>query len=502
MNKYQLYRAIRRHRKLAERRNINYEQNKSAKFIVWFMGTFLLLYLIFFAVMLSLIANDSRSTTTVEFIFALAPFILALDFFFRFTAQQTPSQLIKPYVLLPISRHTCIDNFIASSLFTSSNLIWFAMIVPYLIMSVVFSEGIIISLCILLLFWLLILANSQWYSIVRTLINDSLLWWLLPAGVYAVMALPWYVGPKHSIVKLLDTYATIGSAVSEHRIWPYALVLLILALVVAINRHVQYTHVMRELGKTEQTKLKHVSRFTFLERYGEIGQFLQLEIKMIIRNKNPKKAFIAATALVMGFSLVSALTDVYDGSYMVNFLGMYNFLVFGMMNLVHIMCHEGNYIDLLMVQKENILSLLRAKYFFYCGILLLPFLLMLVTVVMGKWSFFMLLSYAVFTAGFQYFCLFQLAVYNKQTVPLNTKFISKGGMESNYFQFAIQMFTLFIPTVLVSALQSLFSPNVAYTIILLIGLAFVATHHLWLRNIYNRMMKKRYTLLEAFQSTR
>src|SRR3712207_2870704 len=140
MNRYQPYKPIRRHRKPAERRNINFEQNKSAKFIVWFMGTFTLLYLIFFAIMLALIANDSRSTTTVEFIFAIAPFILALDFFFRFTSQQTPSQLIKPYILLPISRHTCIDNFIASSLFTSSNFIWFALLVPYIIMSVVFSD--------------------------------------------------------------------------------------------------------------------------------------------------------------------------------------------------------------------------------------------------------------------------------------------------------------------------------------------------------------------------
>lgn len=55
---------------------------------------------------------------------------------------------------------------------------------------------------------------------------------------------------------------------------------------------------------------------------------------------------------------------------------------------------------------------------------------MLPLVIVGKWSILMLVSMASFTAGFQYFVLFQLAVYNKQTVPLNTKFTSKAGMET------------------------------------------------------------------------
>lgn len=136
MTIFEIFKTLRKHRKLAEKRSVSFEQNKAAKYLIWFVAAFVIIYLIFFAVMFALIANDSVTTTSVEFLFGLFPFILTLDFLFRFTAQQTPAQIVKPYVLLPLPRYACIDSFIGSSLFSGGNLIWFAMIAPYLLMSV------------------------------------------------------------------------------------------------------------------------------------------------------------------------------------------------------------------------------------------------------------------------------------------------------------------------------------------------------------------------------
>ena len=139
---------------------------------------------------------------------------------------------------------------------------------------------------------------------------------------------------------------------------------------------------------------------------------------------------------------------------------------------------------------------------FFSIVLLFPFILMLPTVFTGKWSIFMLVSYMFFTAGFQYFILFQMAVYNKQTLPLNTKFISKNGMENNYFQIIAEMAAFILPMMLVSVLQAALGENISYAVMLVIGLAFILTYPIWLRNIYHRMMKKKYELLDGFRSSR
>lgn len=504
MKRLEIIRELRRHRKLAEKRAIDYERNKTAKYVLMFLGGFVIVYLIFFAVIFSLVANESTSETAIELMMGISPYILLVDFLFRFVAQQTPSQIVKPYVLLPIPKSTCIDTFIGTSLFTWGNAIWFAMLIPYAIMSVLFVEGFWPTVGFLLCFYLLILANSQWYSIVRTLINNSLVYWLVPIVVYAIVALPVLLkgGSEKGFENFFDLYAGIGTKISDGSALPYLGALALLVVLVAINRRLQMANVMREISKTEQTKLHSVSQFAYFDRFGEVGQYLKLEIKSILRNKNPRKGFVMATAIVLMFSLIIALTDVYDGQFMTNFWCVYNFVIYGSMQLTRVMCNEGNYIDCLMVRRENILKLLRAKYIFNTAILVLPFVLMLPTVFAGKWSILMLVAYAVFTAGFQYFILFQMAVYNKQTVPLNTKFISKSGMENNYYQVVVQMLAFFLPIVLISVLQLFLSDTVAYLIILLIGIVFVVTQPLWMRNIYNRMMQRKYVLMEGFRSSR
>lgn len=481
---------------------MNFEQNKFAKSFIYITFSIMFIYLVGFAIMLSLIANESKSMTSVELMIGICPYVLVIDFLFRFMVQQTPSQIIKPYVLMPIPRYTCIDIFLSSSLFSSGNLIWFAMFVPYCLMSVVFSFGFFATLGLLLFLWLLILVNSQWYLIVRTLITDTMLWWLLPIGFYALIASPIYIGKDCGFEQFFNLWSNIGTAITTGNVLPFLVVVCLLVLLIAINRRLQYIHIWRELSRTEQTHLRSVSELKFLEQYGEIGEYLKLEIKSIMRNKNPRKSFISATAIVLVFSLLISFTDVYNGQYQDNFWCIYNFVIYGAMMLVRIMCNEGNYIDALMVHRENILSLFHAKYLFFCLMLFFPFILMLPTVFTGKWSILMLISYGIFTAGFQYFILFQMAVYNKQTIPLNTKFISKSGMENNYFQLIVEMVAFIVPLAIISVIQSILGNTTAYIIMLVIGLIFIITNRLWMRNIYNRMMKRRYINMEAFRASR
>jgi hypothetical protein len=308
---------------------------------------------------------------------------------------------------------------------------------------------------------------------------------------------PWLIGELHTFYRL---YAHVGSNIEHGNIFPHFIALAILAAMVIINRRLQYISVWKELGKQEVTHLKSVSKFGFLDRLGEIGEYIRLDIKSLIRNKNPRKSIIFSTLLVVVLSIVISFTEVYDNPLMTNFWCIYNFAIYGAMILVRTMSFEGNYIDALMVRKENILQLLTAKYYLFCILLLLPFVLMLPMVIVGKWNIMMLLSYGTFTAGFQYFMLMQMAVYNKQKLPLNEKFIKKGGIDNNYIGVLVELGAFFLPLLVISILEAFFDQFIAWMVMLLIGVGFIATHKLWLRNIYQRIMLRKYEKLEAFHS--
>lgn len=462
----------------------------------------MVLYLIFLSVMLALIANSSETTTPVELVFGLMPFMMAIDFGTRLMAQQTPSQLIKPYILLPIPKYTCIDSFLISSLTSTGNLIWFALFLPYTIMSILFSRGLWASLIFLFALYLIIMIWSQWYMFARSLINRRYYWWIVPAVVFALIFSPWYIGRKANIEKLCDTYASIGTTLEWHPWIVIVALLAILAILIAVNRKLQFRFVYDELAKVEQTKIKHVSQISSLDRFGVTGEYIKLEIKSIMRNKNCRKAFITGIIFVLMFSMLISFTDIYDSPFMKVFLVLYNFSIFGSMLLSRVMCFEGNYIDCLMVHKENILSLFKAKYYLYSAMLLLPLLLMIPMIVMGKVSILMLLSVMLFTGGFIYFMLFILVIFNKQTMPLNTKFIGRGSMETNYVQLIIQFGVYILPLILVFMLKAIMSENVAFAILGIGGIIFIAAHNYWLRWVYGLFMKRRYVNVESLRATR
>ena len=477
MNKIQLFFLLRKNKKLSEKRNVMFEANQYGKFFAYLGLAFFLVYFVAIGTFLGWVAVKEDE---YQLIFFVVPFLLLFDFFSRFVSQQTPVMLVKPYLLMPFSRYTAVDCFLVSQVFDSYNFIWMSLFLPYTFICVCGSMTLLQGLVMLLLLHLIILVNSQWYLLVRTLVNRSMFWWALPVVVYGAIVVPFFLVSDKSIEKIFDQ---VFDFIGEHAFsWQSFLLLLVLfTILFLINRKLQMRFIYDEISKHEKTKLKHVSEFAALNRFGQIGEYLKLEIKSTMRNKAIRTRFIQGVAR--------------------NMWCLYCFVFFGAVNLVKVMGPEGNYIDLLMVHEENILTLLRAKYYFYCAIVLLPFLLLLPPIISGKFSILMILAYLLITTGPEYCLLFQLAIWNKQTLPLNEKITGKNQFE-NKLQLIIELIVFFVPVVLVLILQALFSDTVAYIVMIVIGLAFTLAEPYWMRNIYQRMMRHRYENLEGFHSTR
>jgi len=496
MNRLKLFRLLRHNNHLGFRRSPAFEQSMIAKVMMLIGAAFMAIYLIFAGVMLSMIANDEDMPA---FVLVFMPFFMLADFGWRFMAQQTPAMLMKPYMLLPIPRSSVIETFLLTSLFSGWNFLWLCLFLPYAIITLAGGASVFSVLCVLLSGLLLVMANSQWYLIIRTLVARSLLWWLLPAVLTALYIVPMMMDDEWGIFgKAADFIGEQGGS------WWF--VLLSLALLMAvffINRRMQLAFVFEEVAREEKSEkaLKSVSRLTFFEHFGETGEYLKLELKSIMRNKAIRSRVFMSIGLVVMLSALITFTDMYDGLIMLNFWCYYCFAIYGMTTLVKIMGPEGNYIDLLMTHKENILSLLKAKYYFHVGILVVPLLMMLPAVVAGKFSLLMMAAYMLLTSGLLYFTMFQLAVYNKQTLPLNQKITGKGNVE-NGLQLIIELLAMFVPILLVALMLLLFSETAAYIVLAVIGLGFTLAHPWWMRNVYNRMMSRRYENLEGFHATR
>ena len=249
--------------------------------------------------------------------------------------------------------------------------------------------------------------------------------------------------------------------------------------------------VYAEISKVEETteKVGKVSEYRFLNRFGEIGEYMRLELKLYMRNKMTKKMLYMIAAVILMFSLLLSFSDTYQGG-MREFFVLYCFVICAVQGLSGLMAYEGNYIDGLMSRKESIYSLLRAKYYLWSAVLIIPFLLMLPAVFTGKITFLTCLGWLFFVPGPVYWMLFQLAVINKKTLNLNSKVTSRQNIGTG-MQNLIAAGAFFIPFIINSLLKVMVSPDMASLILIGIGILFMATSKYWIRNVYHRFMKRR-----------
>ena len=499
MNRLQIYRELRRHGKLGEKRHPMLEQSMAAKVMMYIGAGIMAIYLVFLGSLFGKLAAEEEAPAIILGLMVLL--LMPIDFLMRFIAQQTPMMFVKPYLLLDMPRKTVVESYLLNLVSSGYNFLWLTLLVPYAYICLVSGISFWALLAVVLCGLLLVMINSQWYLLVRTLIARSLLWWLLPIGVYAAIWVPMLLLFDNPF-DVADLFIT--SFDTAPMLWLLVLIVFVVLLgMLLINRELQLRFVKQELSREEKkaSAIKHVWRLTFLERFGQAGEYLKLEIKSIMRNKAIRSRVLMSLGLIVMLTVIISYTNVYDGVWMLNFWCYYCFAIYGMTTLVKVMGPEGNYIDLLMTQHENILLLLRAKYYFHVVILLFPLLIMLPAVIAGKFTIMMLLAYLLLTSGLSFFILFQLAVYNKQTLPLNEKITGKNNMESG-FQLLIELVGMFLPMLLVGLLLGLTDEETAYTVMAIIGLLFTLTHPLWLRNIYNRMMRRKYVNLEGFHASR
>lgn len=348
--------------------------------------------------------------------------------------------------------------------------------------------------------YLLFLINGQFFQFTQVLTARGLRYWLIPILTYLSIAIITIFFPSPQ--SYLHRWAEIGNAMIRGEIWIYAVMILLLIGMILLNRNVLEHRILQEQYTAAPDKHdKNSINLTIFDRFNQIGEFLKLEIWSIFRNKRIRLIFIFNTLGIFLFSLITAIDPESDMVKSNGFL-YYSFITYGLSSLSRIMCYEGNYYECLLMHRNSIQNLLLAKYYLYTTLLLIPLLAFLPIALIGKISFWTILSYALFAAGVAYRILFQMAVYNKVTLSMQATHTGKN-VNTNYIQLIVTLVTIISPFP-ITALGTwwLNQPFLTNTLLSLLGIIFIATHRRWIIGISMKMKGNQYDQLEGFQRSR
>ena len=549
-----IFNELRKHRKLAFRRHPMRERNRAARLLGWILEGLWALYLVFLGSTFAAEFTDMVPTWEPYLVMNayVLPCLLVLDFLLRFPLQKKPTQEVKPYLLLPVKKSRLIDSLLLQSACSSFNLCWLFLIVPFSYLTLLPSAGIGSCLTYFTGIWLLFLTNNYLHLLCRTLINERTRWVLLPLVLYGGMTCLLFLPSEspifspESLVFSSDSlvvssespifspsnpvicfFLHLGNGFIQGDFLTFIGTVLALMLLVGINRSVMSRAVYHELARTDSSSsfrsfavfrsfaaLRSGSVVRLLEHFGKTGKpfeeperffketnlYLQLELKMLLRCHSCRSALRSVVLLITLFSAALGFSGIYDTPFMTTFICVYNFSAFGLIFLPKVLSFEGNYIDGLWTHRASIQSLLKTKYYLYSLGELIPLTLMIPSLLTGKVSLLTVCTWFFYTTGVVYFQLFQLAVYNRQTLPLHEKLTSRQG--SSGMQILIKLAVFGLPLLLYTTLETLWGTTLTNLLFLTAGLAFTLASPWWLNQVCQRFLQRKYENFEGFRESR
>jgi hypothetical protein len=429
----------------------------------------------------------------------ILPFFLAVDFTIKFFFKGNQSMKIAPYLTLPI-RGRVLFNFLLRKEFTSFwNYYMIFLVVPFALKAITPFFGLGATLLYIVAFFSMCIIISLVVCAINMLISRNF-WSYLIAGM--IIALPFFLFFVCQI-NIGEKAVNFGRALLKLNILPYLSIVVAMILGWIANLRLMREGLYREMQGEKIDKISSFSSLSFLDRFGSIGDCINLEIKMILRSPRLKQQTLMSSALIIGlffYMLYVPNSPFLQNGQFIFFL--YGIITVGLLGIVMgqiIFSAEAGHFDGLATRPLSLFSVLKGKYILYSIYSLAVTLILLVPAFQGKISAFMLIAMLLYVVGPVYFLIFQNAVFNKTHYDLYEKgMMNWKGTSGNML--VISMITMFVPVIIILVINMIWNQTVTCCFMSVIGLAFLLTSNLWLKWTYKRFLKRRHKNMEGFRS--
>jgi hypothetical protein len=431
-----------------------------------------------------------------DVMFVFNGFILyyfAVDFVMRIQLQDLPTLSIVPYLHLNIPRSKIVRFLNVRAIFTAFNLFPLILFLPFCSTAVAQSYGpltaIMYSISIIAL---CIFNNYTALYLKRLTINKTYLIFVVMGFIAAVGLLEYFK---------VFSIASISNSVFVF-ISKYPLAALVFPVMAGTVFFVNANYLRSNLYTEELTngeEKKASTDYPFLDRFGEIGTLIALELKLIFRHKRPRSAVIASLIFVF-YGLLFYKQDllakdsfgmmIFAATFMTgSSISIYGQFMFGW---------QGSHFDGLLVSRVNLRNFIKAKFLMFT---LASTIMTLVVSLYGFMSWKILLvqfSAYLYNIGFGTVIILYFATRNYKAIDLS----KSSGF--NYQGVGASQFVLLLPYFLTPylfytpfAMAGL--PYLGLGCISVVGLLLLITRSFWVEFILSELNKRKYKIAAGFR---
>jgi hypothetical protein len=414
------------------------------------VNLFLALFVIYFAAIM-LFIGFSLDLLLIKLHPKLSPlesfngsllYLILSSLLFRFFLQPLSSFNLSPYQLLPIKRKSIINFLLIKPLLSVANYFSLFVIIPFSVQYVSQFNGTITSIRLILCYIFIIWFNSLTINYIKRKIGTNLFSILFLIGLLGGLA----ALDEFGLFSLFDTSLYLFNIIIGH---PYGLTIPIIAVIsiYIINQLFFWRNYYTEKFYSKEYKKRiYIFSPSLLDRFGTIGELINLELKLIFRHKRTKSLLIL-TSVFLFYGLVFYTNEIYTHNHiLLFFVALFETGLFLFTCGQWIISWDSSFFDRIMTANIKTEDYIKSNYYLLLGFNIISFILTTPYFYFGSSIMLQHLVAFIYNTGANIYFLIFLAIYNARKIEMD----KKGTI--NYQGTSFKGFLIMIPMMIIPLL--------------------------------------------------
>lgn len=421
-------------------------------------------------------------------------YFMGIDLLVRFFGQTVPTLSIQPYLHLPVKRSSLMHYLLGRSVLNPVNYFYFVIFIPFAIKAVGSIYSPAIALLWLLLMLLIVFFDNYLITYVKRQLGSKP---LIALGLGLLIAS--FIALDHFHIFSLQAFSE--KFFTSILLQPLYIIIPVFA--VACIYYINYSFLkknayLEDFSKNDAKKSISTASISFFNRFGVIGELMNLEIKLMLRNKRPK-SIIYMTPLFLFYGFIFYTQDVYlNMGGMLIFVGIFITGGFMMTYGNYLISWESSYFDSLLTRSFDFQKYFQAKYTLLASVTVFSYLVTIPYLFFDIKLFYINTACFLFNLGFNIYIVLYFAMNNKKYLDLSKSatFNYQGLGVSN---FIVMLPMMLFPILLYTPFGFMNIPEIGWMIIGGIGLLGIVLYKPIYKLIIRRFYVMKYEIAEGFR---
>ncbi|MEL0644302.1 DUF5687 family protein [Olleya sp. Ti.3.14] len=414
------------------------------------------------------------------------------DLLLRFFLQKLPVMSVKPLLIIPIKRSSIVHFVLGKSAVSFFNFLPLFAIIPFSIILITKDYQLATVMTWAAAMILLTLINNFLNFIIESFSAETELSFL-PIIIFAgtLFGLNYF-----NIINISGALSTAMLAIVNNPL------LLLILIVILIGLYLFNHKILIKklyLDNSLKTKIKEVttSDLGWTKRFGDSAPFMQLDLKLIWRNKRPRSAvFMLVFGLLYGLFFYPQ--PIYrDMPIMYGFIGVFVTGIFLINFGQFIPAWDSGYYKMLMSQNIKYEQYLKSKYTLMVLSVIIMFVLSIPYVYFGWKILVAHFAAAVYNIGVNSYVIMLGGSFNRKKIDLNQR-AAFNFQGTGAVQWLIGIPLLLLPLAIFGLLSHFVSFYAGISALILLGVIGIIFHQKIMRFITNKYLDSKYEMIKAF----